>query len=116
MNAIGHWRQYAYALYNQRMIELASTTDRDRKPEHVLKLPANKPLYLAHAYSVTVHSMQGLTNDWAMISLIKSCTASLNLFPSVRPFSMPKGCGLCFRMESERNRQLEHPARVHTTH
>lgn len=63
------------------MIELASTKERDGKPERVVKLPANKPLHLEHAYSATVHSAQGLTNDRVMISVnTKSRTTSLNLF------------------------------------
>ncbi|CAH0273998.1 MobF family relaxase [Pseudomonas carnis] len=63
------------------LIELASTKERDGKPERVVKLPANKPLHLEHAYSATVHSAQGLTNDRVMISVnTKSRTTSLNLF------------------------------------
>ena len=63
------------------MIELASTRERDGKPERVVKLPSNKPLHLEHAYSATVHSAQGLTNDRVMISVnTKSRTTSLNLF------------------------------------
>ena len=63
------------------LIELASIKERNGKPERVVKLPANKPLHLEHAYSATVHSAQGLTNDRVMISInTKSRTTSLNLF------------------------------------
>lgn len=63
------------------LIALASIKERNGKPERVVKLPANKPLHLEHAYSATVHSAQGLTNDRVMISInTKSRTTSLNLF------------------------------------
>lgn len=63
------------------VIELASVKERDGKPERVVTLPTNRPLHLEHAYSATVHSAQGLTNDRVMISInTKSRTTSQNLW------------------------------------
>lgn len=63
------------------VIELASLKEKDGTPERVVALPTNRPLHLEHAYSATVHSAQGLTNDRVMISLnTKSRTTSQNLW------------------------------------
>jgi ATP-dependent exoDNAse (exonuclease V) alpha subunit len=63
------------------VIELASLKEKDGTPERVVALPTNRPLHLEHAYSATVHSAQGLTNDRVMISInTKSRTTSQNLW------------------------------------
>lgn len=63
------------------VIELASFKEKDGTPERVVALPTNRPLHLEHAYSATVHSAQGLTNDRVMISInTKSRTTSQNLW------------------------------------
>ncbi|QFG27718.1 conjugative relaxase (plasmid) [Pseudomonas umsongensis] len=63
------------------VIELASLKEKDGTPERVVALPTNRPLHLEHAYSATVHSAQGLTNDRVMISInTKSLTTSQNLW------------------------------------
>ena len=63
------------------VVQLASLKEINGEPERTVSLPTNKPLHLEHAYSATVHSAQGLTNDRVMISLnTKSRTTSQNLW------------------------------------
>jgi len=63
------------------VVQLASLKEINGQPERTVSLPTNRPLHLEHAYSATVHSAQGLTNDRVMISLnTKSRTASQNLW------------------------------------
>jgi ATP-dependent exoDNAse (exonuclease V) alpha subunit len=63
------------------VVQLASIKEKDGQPERTASLPTNSPLHLEHAYSATVHSAQGLTNDRVMISLnTKSRTTSQNLW------------------------------------
>lgn len=63
------------------VVQLASLKEINGQPERTVSLPTNKPLHLEHAYSATVHSAQGLTNDRVMISLnTKSRTTSQNLW------------------------------------
>lgn len=63
------------------VVQLASLKEVNGQPERTVSLPTNKPLHLEHAYSATVHSAQGLTNDRVMISLnTKSRTTSQNLW------------------------------------
>lgn len=63
------------------VVQLASIKEVNGQPERTVSLPTNRPLHLEHAYSATVHSAQGLTNDRVMISLnTKSRTTSQNLW------------------------------------